>query len=43
LIRKELIINRLVIRNSEVRVGKDELKEVFENVRKYLAIERKDT
>ncbi len=42
LMRKELVINRLVIRNSEVRVRKDELDEVLENIRKYLAIKRTD-
>ncbi len=42
LMRRELIISRLLIRHSEVRIGKDELEGILENVRKYLAIERKD-
>ena len=39
---KQLIIRRLVIRNSDAHLSKSEIEEILENVKKYLAIERKD-
>jgi len=39
---KELTINRLVIRNSSLRADRAEIEEITENIKKYLAVERKD-
>jgi len=40
--RKELILNRLVIRESVLKTNRSEIEEIAESVKKYLAIERKD-
>ncbi len=39
---KEIFIKRLVIRNVDTQLKKAEIEEIIENIKKYLAIERKD-
>jgi hypothetical protein len=42
LFTKEMVIKRLVIRNVDTQLNKAEIDEIIENIKKYLAIERKD-
>jgi autotransporter translocation and assembly factor TamB len=42
LFERKVVIKRLVIRNSDTHLSKSEIEEIIENVKKYLAIEKKD-
>jgi translocation and assembly module TamB len=42
LFTKEMVIKRLVIRNVDTQLNKAEIDEIIDNIKKYLAIERKD-